>query len=46
MSGLNVRAYSNLMVWMALRLLYMSAQIMEMMAINQIMVIWTPGITL
>ncbi len=29
------------MVWMALRLLYMSAQIMEMMAINHITLIWT-----
>ncbi len=53
MSGLNVRAYSNqssrlgmcLMVWMALRLLYMSAQIMEMMAINQITDILTPSRT-
>ncbi len=34
-SGLNVR-----------RLLYMSAQIIQMMAFTQIMAIWTPAITL
>ncbi len=31
---------------MTLRLLYMSAQIMQMMAFTQIMAIWTPAITL
>ncbi len=43
-SGLNVRRY--LMVYMTLRLLYMVAQIIQMMAFTQIIAIWTPDITL
>ncbi len=39
-------ARSGLMVQITLRLLYMPAQIIQMMAVTRIMAIWTPAITL